>query len=173
MRAINFCSVLSLFFGASLGWAQPPNSASPRPLPELPADKMPANKTPSEKAPGEKPKTNPALIKVKVPENATVWFENQKMNQTGSTRMFQSPGLESKKTYYYKVKVSWPTGVGTLTKDFVTEQEVAVRAGETTSVDFTPLVTHTKEQKPTTTREMIRQAAHNTPVPERTNSKKK
>lgn len=148
--------------GTSVAAGQPPKAAlpggSPRPLPGLPA-------TPLEH------KTTPALIKVKVPENATLWFESQKMSQPGTARIFQSPGLEAKKTYYYKVKVSWPIGVGTMAKDFVTEQEVAVRGGETTTVDFMPLATHTKEVKPTSTREMIRQAAHNVQPPGRRSSK--
>src|SRR4051812_44232787 len=135
MRGVRVLSGWVLLFGSSVALAQPPKAKpeSPRPLPDLPA------------APLADKKATPALIKVKVPENASVWFENQKMNQPGTTRMFQSPGLEPKKTYYYKVRVAWPTGAGTLAKDFVTEQEVAVRAGETTTVDFTPLASHVKE----------------------------
>ncbi|HMO36831.1 MAG TPA: TIGR03000 domain-containing protein [Gemmatales bacterium] len=142
--------------------AQPPKAQAPRNLPDSPAKGLPDKE--SEK---QEDITTPALIKVKLPENAVIWFENQKMSQSGSVRVFQSPALEPRKTYYYKIKVSWPTGFGTLTRDFVTEQEVAVKAGETTSIDFTPLVTHTKEVKPTNNRDLIRQAAHNTPPPER------
>jgi len=157
--------------GTSVAAGQPPKAAlpggSPRPLPGLPATPLEHKTTPALM----EHKTTPALIKVKVPENATLWFESQKMSQPGMTRIFQSPGLEAKKTYYYKVKVSWPIGVGTMAKDFVTEQEVAVRGGETTTVDFMPLATHTKEVRPTSTREMIRQAAHNVQPPGRRSSK--
>jgi len=174
MRGRLFFAGLSILLGTSFIVAQPPKAGntSPRPLPELSASTMPDKANDQATAASEK-KTLPALIKVKVPENATVWFENQKMSQSGSTRVFQSPGLETKKTYYYKVKVSWPTGVGTMTKDFVSEQEVAVRGGETTSVDFMPLASHTKQQKPLSTSEMIRQAAHNTPAPANKNKKSK
>jgi uncharacterized protein (TIGR03000 family) len=154
MRTRWLLSGLSLLLGSSVALAQAPNLARPempRPLPELPAASLADKK--------------PALVKLNVPEDATVWFESQKMTQPGMTRMFQTPGLELKKTYYYKVKVAWPTGAGSLAKEFVTEQEVAVRAGETTTVDFTPLASHTKEVKPTSTRDMIRQAAHKTPAP--------
>jgi uncharacterized protein (TIGR03000 family) len=159
MRAV--MSGVVFLLGASIAVAQPPKARAelPRTMPELPAAPLAE-------------KTTAALIKIKVPENATVWFENQKMTQSGPTRMFQSPALEAKKTYYYKVKVSWPTGVGTMAKDFVTEQEVAVRGGETTTVDFTPLANHTKQVKPTTTKEMIRQAAHKTPPPARKGNQK-
>ncbi|MFO0815455.1 MAG: TIGR03000 domain-containing protein [Gemmatales bacterium] len=153
-----FASAISLVCLCT-GLAQPPKAATPRQLPDTPAVQSSKDET----------KSVPALIKVKVPENAVIWFENQKMNQTGTVRMFQSPVLELKKTYYYKVKVSWPTGGGTTSKDFTSEQEVAVKAGETTSIDFTPLVAHTREAKPNTTRDLIRQAAHATPAPDRAN----
>jgi uncharacterized protein (TIGR03000 family) len=154
---------------------KPVQGTAPRALPAAPVQGLPYLGDESGPAPGQpedKAKSLPALIRVKVPDNATVWFENQKMNQAGSLRIYQSPGLDARKIYYYKIKVSWPTGGGTLAKDFVTEQEVTVRGGETTSVDFTPLVTHTKEQRPGSTREMIRQAAHNTPAPDRSKLKK-
>lgn len=152
--------VMCWLTGVSVCAMQPPKNA-PRQLPETPAT------TVLDQSTAEKSKAVPALIKIKVPDNAVIWFENQKMNQSGDQRIFQSPALEMKKTYFYKVKVSWPTGTGTLAKDFVTEQEIAVKAGETTSVDFTPLVTHTKEVKPTSSKDLIRQAAHATPVPAR------
>jgi uncharacterized protein (TIGR03000 family) len=159
MRRILIATAICSFLAVSSVIAQPPKAATPRNMPETPAGQLPK----------EEPKVVPALIKVKVPENATIWFENQKMSQSGTVRMFQSPGLEVKKTYYYKIKVTWPTGASTVAKDFSSEQEVAVKAGETTSIDFTPLVAYTKETKPGTTRDMIRQAAHNTPAPERFN----
>ena len=66
------------------------------------------------------------------------------------------------------MKVTWPSGSGTLAKEVVSEQEVAVRAGETTTIDFTALVSHTNQaNKPTSTRDMIRQAAHSVPAPDR------
>lgn len=165
-------TVLCICVFGSNTWAQPPKASPPRPLPETHAtslpDKLPATVT--EKPTGTK---TPALVKVKVPENATIWFENQKMSQPGTVRIFQSPMLEVKKTYYYKVKVAWPSGSGTLAKEVASEQEVAVRAGETTTIDFTVLSTHTNQaNKPSSTRDMIRQAAHATPAPDRSASGK-
>ncbi|MFT3882246.1 MAG: TIGR03000 domain-containing protein [Gemmatales bacterium] len=164
MRMACCLSTVYLCIGISSGWAQPPKANPPRNLPETQATALP-DKSSEEKPLGAK---SPALIKVKVPDNATIWFENQKMSQPGAVRIFQSPTLESKKTYYYKVKVAWPSGGGTLAKEVVSEQEVAVRAGETTTIDFTALVSHTNQaNKPTSTRDMIRQAAHSTPAPDR------
>lgn len=172
MRMTRWLTVICICGGVSGAWAQPPKSNPPRNLPETQATALPDKSTTSSE---EKPTVTktPALIKVKVPDTATIWFENQKMSQPGAVRIFQSPTLEAKKTYYYKVKVTWPSGSGTLAKEVVSEQEVAVRAGETTTIDFTALVTHTNQaNKPTSTRDMIRQAAHTVPAPDRNAPKK-
>ncbi len=95
----------------------------------------------------DQPKTEPAAkaveppknlgtIVLQVPASATVWFGEQKMTQTGAERSYQSPPLEPGKTYSYTIKVSWPTAAG---KDYTAEQEVTVRANQTSRVDFTPL----------------------------------
>lgn len=79
----------------------------------------------------------PATVTIQVPANATLYFGEQRMNQTGTTRTFRSPPLEPGKTYVYKVKVSWPSGPGQTA--YSAEHEVTVRAGQTTVIDFTPL----------------------------------
>ncbi|MCS6976771.1 MAG: TIGR03000 domain-containing protein [Gemmatales bacterium] len=79
----------------------------------------------------------PATVTIQVPANATLYFGEQKMNQTGTTRTFRSPPLEPGKTYVYKVKVSWPSGPGQTA--YSAEHEITVRAGQTTVIDFTPL----------------------------------
>ncbi len=171
MRQARWIAMICLCAGTVSAWGQPPKASPPRNLADSQATSLPDKPTVTVE---EKSTKTPALIKVKVPESATIWFENQKMSQPGAVRIFQSPTLEAKKTYYYKVKVTWPTGSGTLTKDIVSEQEVAVRAGETTTIDFTALANHTKESsKPTSTRDMIRQAAHSTPAPDRNNTNNK
>ncbi len=78
-----------------------------------------------------------ATIIVSVPANATVWFGDQRMAQTGPRRSYQSPPLESGKNYAYKLKVSWPNGPNQ--KEYTTEHEVKVQPGLTTEIDFTPL----------------------------------
>lgn len=165
MRLHGWLAAAGLVLSWNAAYCQPPKPSVPRHLPDSPSSTVPDSK-PNTMV-DERAKTQPALIKVKVPESATIWFESQKMSQSGAMRIFQSPGLDNKKTYYYKLKVSWPTGIGTMGKDFVSEQEVAVKAGETTTIDFTPLVAHTKEVKATSTRDMIRQAAYATPAPDR------
>jgi uncharacterized protein (TIGR03000 family) len=83
------------------------------------------------------PDKGSAMIRVQVPPTATVFIEDQRTSQNGAMRVFQSPTLEPNKTYYYRVKVTWPLGTGQ--KDFVVEQEVTVRGGQTSIIDFMPL----------------------------------
>ena len=79
----------------------------------------------------------PAVMKIILPANSTVWIEKMKMTSTGTLRLFQSPPLDADKTYLYRVKVSWPTLPGQ--PDFVAEQEVTVKAGQTTTIDYSPV----------------------------------
>ena len=74
-----------------------------------------------------------AIIKVTVPPNATIWIDNQRMTQTGAQRSFVSPPLEHGKIYAYTMKVTWPNGKVELGQ----EHEVAIQAGQTTTIDFT------------------------------------
>ncbi len=97
-------------------------------------DKPASKSEPSAKAP--EAAQNLGTIVLLVPASATVWFGDQKMTQPGSERSYQSPPLEAGKTYSYTVKVSWPTTSG---KDYVAEQDVTVRANQTSRVDFRPL----------------------------------
>jgi uncharacterized protein (TIGR03000 family) len=116
-----------------------PLPAAPIFTPGKPAQPAPAT-TPAAPtnppaAPAEQGKSA-ATIQIQVPANATIWFGEQKMTQTGATRTFKSPPLDPAKAYAYQVKVSWPTPGG---KDYSTEHEITVRAGQTTIIDFTPL----------------------------------
>lgn len=111
--------------GLSVLWAQEKPGAKP---PAPPPGPPPASAPKAEKA--------PAIIIVRVPANATIWIEGQKMTQTGPVRSFQSPPLEPGKTYYYTFKVSWPTAPGQ--PETSVTREVTVQGGVTTSIDFGP-----------------------------------
>jgi uncharacterized protein (TIGR03000 family) len=122
--------------------AKPP---SPFPLPfggEGKSEGVPKLEQPGKAAPAE-PAKNLGTITLQVPAIASVWFGGQKMTQSGSERSFQSPPLEPGKTYVYTVRVSWPTASG---RDFTVEQEVTVRANQTSRVDFTSLAGQTGTQ---------------------------
>jgi uncharacterized protein (TIGR03000 family) len=96
--------------------------------PDAPGAKLPST------AVLPKPKGNQAIVCVKLPdENAEVWFDGQKTESTGATRVFETPDLTPGKGYHFMVKAVWLENA-----QFVPhERTVAVSAGEVTKVDFT------------------------------------
>jgi uncharacterized protein (TIGR03000 family) len=96
--------------------------------------------------PPAKPGHLAATVNVQCMPNATIWIEGQKMTSTGPVRSFQSPPLEPGKVFYYSFKVSWPGAPGQ--NDTVLEQEVTVRAGQMTSLDFRPQVEVPRYSRP-------------------------
>ncbi|HZY86783.1 MAG TPA: TIGR03000 domain-containing protein [Gemmataceae bacterium] len=76
---------------------------------------------------------NAAVIDVRVPADAQVWFDGDATQQRGGDRLFTSPALEPGKNYHYDVKVRW-TQNG---KPVERTRRVDVRAGQHTTVDFT------------------------------------
>jgi uncharacterized protein (TIGR03000 family) len=80
------------------------------------------------------PSGNQAIVAVVLPNStAEVWFDGQKTNMTGYTRVFNTPDLTPGRTYHYTVKAVWNEG------DRRVEQErtVSVTAGKASVVDFT------------------------------------
>jgi uncharacterized protein (TIGR03000 family) len=121
--------------------AKPATDAPLTPPPDLPADtppRVPAAGVPAAPPAPLKPAVTgqPATINVQCPANASIWIEGQKMSSTGAVRAFQSPPLEPGRAFYYTFKVSWPTAPGQ--PDQVLEQEVTVRGGQTSVLDFRP-----------------------------------
>lgn len=114
---------LAFSVGLSALWAQAPEG-----------EKKAADKAPPPAA--QKPDPKVAMIELVVPPNATVFFGDQKMTQPGTRRMYQSPHLEPAKTYEYTIKVTWPQPGQ---QDYTTTHKLAVRAGQTSAIDFTPL----------------------------------
>jgi len=51
--------------------------------------------------------TNQALINLRVPPNAEVWFDDQQTTQTGSMRSFISPPLDPGQNYVYTIRTRW------------------------------------------------------------------
>jgi len=75
---------------------------------------------------------NAALVEVRVPPNADVWFEGDKTQQKGEDRLFTSPQLEAGRKYSYDVKVHWMDNG----KPVERQRTVSVEAGKRTVVDF-------------------------------------
>jgi uncharacterized protein (TIGR03000 family) len=74
----------------------------------------------------------PATIRIHVPAAAEVWFDKEKMGQTGADRVFQSPPLPPGKTHVYTVRAKWDDA-GRPVEQF---RVVGVRAGETAVLTF-------------------------------------
>jgi uncharacterized protein (TIGR03000 family) len=73
-----------------------------------------------------------ARIIVRLPANAELWFEGQKMTGTGSVREFESPPLTPGQRYTYEVRAQWEDN-GKLVKQ---TQTVGVKARAFVNVDF-------------------------------------
>jgi uncharacterized protein (TIGR03000 family) len=75
-----------------------------------------------------------AVLNVQVPADASVWIEGTATKQSGATRTFVSPPLESGKDYAYTVKAQWKVG----DKSVEDTRTVNVRAGDRKGVVFLP-----------------------------------
>jgi uncharacterized protein (TIGR03000 family) len=73
-----------------------------------------------------------ALLTVRVPADAELWFGDYKSKQTGAERTFQTPPLEAGAKYTYKVRMRWMEGG----KPREITREIDVRAGENRTIDL-------------------------------------
>ncbi len=74
-----------------------------------------------------------AFIDVQLPADAELWFDDKKMAQTGSYRMFTTPELQPGKIFGYKVRARWFVR-GHPVDD---TREILMRPGERRTVRFT------------------------------------
>ena len=72
-------------------------------------------------------------IRVQVPAQARVWFDNQPTNQTGPVRNFESPPLTPGQEYRYTVRAIWSENGHEIQR----QQVVSFPAGDPVSIDFT------------------------------------
>jgi len=75
---------------------------------------------------------NTALIEVRVPADAEIWFDGTKTTQRGANRLFSTPPLTPGKTFTYEVRASWTVNGTTTTKT----HQVQVEAGKRSWVSF-------------------------------------
>jgi uncharacterized protein (TIGR03000 family) len=73
-----------------------------------------------------------AMVNVQVPPDAEIWFEGEKTSQTGASRLFRSPPLETGQNYSYDVKARWMENG----KPIEQTRTARVRAGEMAQVNF-------------------------------------
>jgi uncharacterized protein (TIGR03000 family) len=99
------------------------------------ADDFNAPAAPYYAAPASPP--NPAAVaaavRVIVPDpQARLWFDGQRIEQSGTDRRYQTPPLPPGTTYHYQVRAAWMQGGREVAK----ERDVRVTPGQTTVVDF-------------------------------------
>lgn len=75
----------------------------------------------------------PVVVRVRVPADAEVWFENTKTRQIGTDRMFESPPLPPGGDFIYEVRASWSLDGQPVTQT----RKVVVHGGQEVNVDFT------------------------------------
>lgn len=80
---------------------------------------------------------NEAVVVVRVPENAKLFANGQPTNLTGTERIFATPDLTPGHDFNYTMSVEWTSNGETKTA----KQQVKVRAGHRTMVDFTERAT--------------------------------
>jgi uncharacterized protein (TIGR03000 family) len=107
----------------------PPSAASRSPISEEGLDVPLVPRALRE--PETQPKA-PAVIEVRVPAGAEVWFNGEKTQRTGTVRVFQSPPLEPGTRYAYDVKARWTEDSKEMERTF----HVPVTAGSRNDVTF-------------------------------------
>lgn len=73
-----------------------------------------------------------AVIEVRLPADAELWFDRDRTGQTGPERVFTSPPLPGGKNYHYVVRARWLED-GKLREQV---ESVSVRAGELIRLEF-------------------------------------
>jgi uncharacterized protein (TIGR03000 family) len=74
-----------------------------------------------------------ALIELRVPANAEVWFSGDRTTQQGSVRDFVTPALERGHHYSYEIKVRWLDSKG---QPIEKHKKVPVRPGDRLNLQF-------------------------------------
>jgi uncharacterized protein (TIGR03000 family) len=120
--------------GASASEIRPVPTSSVSALSAAPTTTFTATPAP---APMPTPETTsaerPALVRVRVPAGAEVWFDKSKMTQTGTDRVYQTSPLPAGKMQIYTVRAKWNQDG----RDVEQFRVVGVRAGETAKLNFT------------------------------------
>jgi uncharacterized protein (TIGR03000 family) len=85
-----------------------------------------------EPAPAPSNSEFPALVSVRVPADAEVWFDGDKTEQNGAYRLFTSPPLHQDQSYSYQIRAHWRENG----QDMDQTRTVPVHAGDRVTVNF-------------------------------------
>ena len=75
---------------------------------------------------------NAAMIAVRVPQNAEIWFDGQKTSRTGTVRQFETPPLQPGQEYAYDVRARWNENG----REVDRRRHVIVHAGDRFGLNF-------------------------------------
>jgi uncharacterized protein (TIGR03000 family) len=78
------------------------------------------------------PNGNRAELIVRVPANAELWLNDQRMQQTGRVREFDTPPLDPSGDYHYNIRASWAENG----KSMESDRNVVVHAGDRLNIDM-------------------------------------
>ena len=76
--------------------------------------------------------TTVARFRVRVPENARLWIENQETNVRGPERIYASPPLVPGQAYTYHLRAQWMENGQEVTRT----REFPIHAGDFVTIDF-------------------------------------
>jgi uncharacterized protein (TIGR03000 family) len=76
-----------------------------------------------------------AEVNVRVPDDADVWIQGEKMSASGTERRFVSPPLTPGTDYVYDIRAAWTEGG----RDVTQTRRVNVQAGSHETVTFSPM----------------------------------
>jgi uncharacterized protein (TIGR03000 family) len=77
--------------------------------------------------------SNAAVVRVRVPADATLWFENERTRQTGPAREFVTPPLTPGNEYTYHIRAQWMQNGHPVESG----RDVLIRAGDRLTIDMT------------------------------------
>lgn len=76
--------------------------------------------------------SNAALVNVRIPARAELWFGGDKTTQAGSLRQFVTPPLDPGRSYAYELRARWQEGGQLVDRT----RKITVHAGDRLTVDF-------------------------------------
>ena len=75
---------------------------------------------------------NTAMIAVRVPQNAEIWFDGHQTSRTGTVRQFETPPLQPGEEYGYDVRARWNENGRQIDRT----RHVTVHAGDRFGLNF-------------------------------------
>jgi uncharacterized protein (TIGR03000 family) len=89
--------------------------------------------TPSRPPADSAPLTDQASLTVRVPSNAELWFQGERMTKTGTIRDFVTPLLLANREYTYDIRAIWRNADGV---EVTRTRQIPVHAGDKLDVDL-------------------------------------